>query len=713
MTNYDSIDFSPLEALSADEVVTRSIVRDVRLASGKVLALITLDNGRDHTRPNTLGPATLAALDETLTGLAKRASDGEIHAVGITGKSYILAAGADLSEVSKLPSREIALLIAQRGHQTLGRLSELGVPSFAFVNGLALGGGLEIALNSTYRTVDASAAAVALPEVFLGLIPGWGGAYLLPNLIGIENALEVVISNPLKQNRMLKPQQAFDLGIMDAIFPASSYLESSLRWADGVLSGSLKVSRKNEPGKMERLTKWPIAIKVARNMLENRIGTVPHSPYVALDLLDKAKSGTKAEGFAREDEALAGLIAGDQFAASMYAFDLVQKRAKRPVGAPDKALAKPVAKVGIIGAGLMASQFALLFVRKLQVPVLITDLDQARVDKGVAYIHDEIGKLEAKGRLDGDAANKLRSLVRGTTDKSEYADCDFVIEAVFEEVGVKQQVFAEIEAVVADDAILATNTSSLSVAEIGSKLKHPGRLVGFHFFNPVAVMPLIEIVRIDATTDAALSTAFVVAKGLGKNAVLTADAPGFVVNRLLAKVMGEAARAVYEGTPLLTVEKAFAPLGLPMSPFQLIDLVGWKVAAHVQDTMAAAFPDRYFASENFHQLAELPEVVEKDKNGKVTGWTKAAQKVLVTASSPVSEDEILNRVQTGLAQEMKIMLDEKVVPEVEDIDLCLILGAAWPFIDGGASPYLDRVGASESAFGSTFHQPPIRGIESQ
>jgi 3-hydroxyacyl-CoA dehydrogenase/enoyl-CoA hydratase/carnithine racemase len=713
MTNHDAIDFSPLEALSADEVVTHAIVRDVRLASGRTLALITLDNGRDHTRPNTLGPATLAELDGVLRGLSQRAAAGEIQAVGITGKSYILAAGADLSEVSKLPSREIAVLIAQRGHQVLGSLSELGVPSFAFVNGLALGGGLEIALNSTYRTVDASAAAIALPEVFLGLIPGWGGAYLLPNLIGIENALEVVISNPLKQNRMLKPQQAFDLGIMDAIFPASTYLESSLRWADGVLSGSVKVTRKNEPGKMERLTKWPIAIKVARNMLENRIGTVPRSPYVALDLLDKAKSGTKAEGFAREDEALADLIVGDQFAASMYAFDLVQKRAKRPVGAPDKALAKPVTKVGIIGAGLMASQFALLFVRKLQVPVLITDLDQARVDKGVAHIHDEIAKLEAKGRLDGDAANKLRSLIRGTTDKSEYADCDFVIEAVFEEVGVKQQVFAEIEAIIADDAILATNTSSLSVAEIGSKLKNPERLVGFHFFNPVAVMPLIEIVRTDATTDAALSTAFVVAKGLGKNAVLTADAPGFVVNRLLAKVMGEAARAVYEGTPLLTVEKAFAPLGLPMSPFQLIDLVGWKVAAHVQDTMAAAFPERYFASENFHQLAELPEVVEKDKNGKVTGWTKAAQKVLVTASSPVSEAQILTRVQTGLADEMKIMLDEGVVPEVEDIDLCLILGAGWPFIDGGASPYLDRVGASESAFGSTFHQPPIRGVESR
>ncbi|CAL4859707.1 3-hydroxyacyl-CoA dehydrogenase NAD-binding domain-containing protein [Microbacterium sp. MM2322] len=712
MTNYDQIDFSPLLSLSDSEVVTNSPVRDITLASGKVLALITLDNGRDHTRPNTLGPATLTALGATLDGLAARAAAGEIHAVGITGKQYILAAGADLSEVSNVGSVENARLIAQLGHHVLGKLSDLGVPSFAFVNGLALGGGLEIALNSTYRTVDASAPAIALPEVFLGIIPGWGGAYLLPNLIGIENALEVVISNPLKQNRVLKPQQAFDLGIMDAIFPASNYLEASLRWADGVLGGSVKVERKNTPGKIERLTKWPIAVKMARGMLESKIGTVPRSPYVALDLLDKAKSGTKAEGFAREDEALASLVTGDQFAASMYAFDLVQKRAKRPVGAPDKALAKKVTKVGVIGAGLMASQFALLFVRKLQVPVLITDLDQARVDKGVAYIHDEIGKLEAKGRLDGDAANRLRALVTGTTDKSAYADCDFVIEAVFEEVGVKQSVFAEIEAVVAEDAILATNTSSLSVEEIGAKLAHPERLVGFHFFNPVAVMPLIEVVKTPKTSDAALSTAFVVAKGLGKNAVLTADAPGFVVNRLLAKVMGEAARAVYEGTPVADVEKAFAPLGLPMGPFQLIDLVGWKVAAHVQDTMVGAFPERFYANENFHELAALDEVVEKDKGGRVTGFTKAAEKVArkATGSTPASAEEILRRVQDGLAHEIKLMLDEGVVPEVEDIDLCLILGAGWPFIDGGATPYLDREGASDRVFGDTFHHPPIRGI---
>ncbi len=713
MTNYDDIDFSALDALAEGEVVTHSLVRDIRLPSGKVLALITLDNGRDRTRPNTFGPTTLVELGETLDALAARAASGEIQAVGVTGKQYILAAGADLSDISRVPSKEVARLVAQLGHKVLGKLSTLGVPSFAFVNGLALGGGLEIALHSTYRTVDASAAAIALPEVFLGLIPGWGGAYLLPNLIGIENALEVIVSNPLKQNRVLRPEQAFGLGVVDAIFPASNYLENSLTWADRVLGGSVKVSRKNEPGKIERLTKWPIAIKMARNMLESRIGSVPKSPFVALDLLEAAKGGTPAEGFAREDEALAELIVGDQFAASMYAFDLVQKRAKRPVGAPDKRLAKRVTKVGIIGAGLMASQFALLFLRRLQVPVIITDLDQARVDKGLAYIRDEISTLEAKGRLDGDSANKLRALVHGTTDKREFADCDFVIEAVFEEVGVKQQVFAEIEPIIAEDAIMATNTSSLSVEEIGSKLAHPERLVGFHFFNPVAVMPLIEIVKTPLTNDAALSTAFVVAKGLGKNAVLTADAPGFVVNRLLAKVMGEAAHAIDMGTPIMTVEKAYAPIGLPMTPFQLIDLVGWKVAAHVQDTMASKFPERFFASDNFHRLAELSEVVEKDKSGKVTGWTKQAQKLLEVGKTPLSEAEILRRVQDGLAQEIKLMLDEGVVPEVEDIDLCLILGAAWPFIDGGASPYLDREGASERVFGGTFHTPKIVGIASR
>ncbi|MTE24080.1 3-hydroxyacyl-CoA dehydrogenase NAD-binding domain-containing protein [Microbacterium sp. ZXX196] len=710
MTDYDAIDFSGLEAASADEVVTHALVRDVPLASGRTLALITLHNGLDHKRPNTIGPLTLRELHDTLGGLRERAERGEIDAVGITGKPYIFAAGADLSQIQALTDPENALRIAQRGHQVLGQLGALPVPTFAFVNGLALGGGVEIALNATYRTIDASAAAIGLPEVFLGIIPGWGGSTLLPNLIGIENALEVVVSNPLKQNRTLKPQQAADMGMFDAIFSPARFLEDSLAWADGVLGGDIVVERPHAPGRIERATKWPIAIRVARSTLEQRIGLVPRSPYRALELLEKAAKGTIQEGFQREDEALADLITGDQFAASMYAFDLVQKRAKRPVGAPDSALARPVTRVGVIGAGLMASQFALLFLRRLQVPVIITDVSAERVERGLAGIRDEIAALQTKGRLDEDTANRLRSLISGTVDTADFAGCDFVIEAVFEETTVKQQVFRDVERHLDPEAILATNTSSLSVEEIGSVLAHPERLVGFHFFNPVAVMPLVEIVHTPRTSSAALSTAFVTAKALKKNAIGSADRPGFIVNRLLAKVMGEAARAVDKGTPLSEVERAFAPLGLPMGPFELIDLVGWKVAAHVQDTMARHFPDRFHASENLHRVADVSDPLERDRKGRVTGWSKAARQVVRTASTPAPAEEILRRVQDELAREIRIMLDEGVVPEVQDIDLALILGAGWPFIDGGATPYLDRTGASERAAGGTFHTPPIRGL---
>ncbi|GAA1505889.1 3-hydroxyacyl-CoA dehydrogenase/enoyl-CoA hydratase/carnithine racemase [Agromyces terreus] len=712
MTDYSTIDFDSLVALAGDdEVVTHSYVRDIRLPSGKILALVTLDNGRDHTRPNTLGAATLLEYASTLDALKARAAAGEIDAVAVTGKPFILAAGADLSKVAEIPDKETAKKFVQLGHHALSKLSEVGVPSFAFTNGLALGGGLEIGLHADYRTVDASAPALALPEVFLGLIPGWGGATILPNLIGIENALKVIIENPLKQNRTMKAQDAFDLGIADAIFPSVSYLEDSLKWADGVIGGTVKVKRPNEPGKLERLAKWDIAIKVARDMLAKRIGTVPQAPYAALDLMKAAKSGTRAEGFQREDEVLADLIAGDQLQASIYSFNLVQKRAKRPAGAPDKAIAKKVTKVGVLGAGYMASQLALLFVRRLRVPVVITDIDRARVDKGVAYIADEIDALLGKGRISPDEANRLKALVTGTTDKADFADCDWVIEAVFEELEIKQDVFAEVEQFISPEAVLATNTSSLSVEQIGAKLAHPERLVGFHFFTPVALMPLIEVVKTSRTDDATLSTAMVTAKNLKKNAVITADTPGFVVNRLLAVLLGEAMKAVDEGTSFETVDTAIAPLGLPMAPSVLLDLVGLKVGAHVLDTHHAAFPDRFYRSENLHRLADYGKLLDKDDKGKVKGFDKGALKIVAGGKSPRSTDEILVALQDGLAREIKLMLDDEVVAAAEDIDLCMILGAGFPFQMGGVTPYLDRVGASERVFGSTFHNPPVRGVE--
>jgi 3-hydroxyacyl-CoA dehydrogenase/enoyl-CoA hydratase/carnithine racemase len=705
MEKYDE-----LVAMSDDEVVTHSYVRDVPLSGGRTLALVTLDNGRDHTRPSTLGPVTLLEFAATLDALKSRVARGEIAGVAVTGKPFFLAAGADLSKVSAITSRAVGKQMAELGHDALGRLGALGVPSFVFINGLALGGGLEIGLNADYRTIDRNTPGVALPEVFLGIIPGWGGAWLLPNLIGIENALKVVIENPLKNNKMLTGQEAFELGIADAIFDSVSFLEQSIAWADGVIAGTTKVRRSNAPGKIERAVKWDLAIGIATKMLERRIGTVAKSPYRALELLKAAKNSEKKTGFAAEDEALADLISGDQFKASIYAFNLVQKRAKRPAGAPDRKLAKPVTKVGVIGAGLMASQFALLFVRRLKVPVVITDLDQARVDKGVAYIHNEIDALLDKKRISPDEANRLTALVTGTTDKADFADCDWVIEAVFEELEVKQDVFADVEKYISETAVLATNTSSLSVEQIGARLAHPERLVGFHFFNPVAVMPLVEVVKAPQTDEATLSTAMVTAAKLYKNAVITTDTPGFVVNRILAKVLGEAMHAVDTGTPFEVVEESTKPFGLPMTPFELLELVGLKVGAHVLDTHHAAFPDRFFESKNLHRLAELGHIFDRDSQGKITGIDTKARDIVAGGASPMTAEELRTRIEDGLADEVRRMLDSHVVEAAEDIDLCLILGAGYPFQMGGVTPYLDRVGASERVFHDTFHHPVIRGV---
>jgi len=692
-----------------DEVVTHSYVSDIKMPSGRTIALITLDNGKDHTRPNTLGPHTLLQFARKLDELKERAKKKEIHGVAVTGKPYFLAAGADLSHVQDIKERKIGRLIAELGHYSLEKLDQLGVPSFVFINGLALGGGLEIALNANYRTINETAPAVALPEVFIGLIPGWGGAYLLPNLIGIRNSLKVILENPLKQNRMLKPQEVLELGIADKMFGSARFLEESLAWADEVIGGK-KVKRKHEPGAVEKATMWGPAVAIARSTVEEKLGKVPLSPYLALDLIAAAKSGSKEAAFRREDDAIEELIASDQFRASIYAFNLVQKHAKKPSGAPDKALARKVSKVGVLGAGLMASQFALLFLRRLEVPVVITDVSQERIDKGIEYITSELDKLVEKGRLSQDNRNRYVGNLSGSLDYAAFADCDWVIEAVFEELKIKQEVFAKIEEVVSEECILATNTSSLSVDAMAKSLKHPGRLVGFHFFNPVAVMPLVEVVRAEKSSDEAVATAMEVATNLRKTAVITSDSAGFVVNRLLGYLLGEAMRAVDEGASFEEVASAIAPLGLPMNPFDLLELVGLKVGAHVLDSMHAFNKERFYASENLHKLAEHGKLLERDAKGKIKGYDKKAMEIVAGGKNARSAAEIFESVQVGLAKEVKLMLEEKVVQTPQDIDLCMIMGAAWPFHLGGITPYLDRSGASEKAFGGSFHEPMIIGV---
>jgi 3-hydroxyacyl-CoA dehydrogenase/enoyl-CoA hydratase/carnithine racemase len=677
------------------EVVTQAKLRFTAVPGlDKPAAIITLDNGFDHTKPNTMGPGGLASLDAAIS----EALAASPSFIAVTGKPYIFNVGADLTGVALVTERSQVVALEDLGHRVYARLRTTDVPTFAFVNGAAMGGGLELALNCRYRTLSAGASALALPEVGLGLIPGWTGSQLLPNLIGIVPAAQVIVQNPLMMNKMLKPKQAYEMGIADAYFEAADFLERSLEWAAGVVSGQIEVTRPE----IDRSEMWDAVIGFARMELDKKLHGASVAASRALDLLLLAKAGVTEEGLAAEREVLADLVMTQELRAGLYSFDLVQRRAKRPSGAPDKSLARPVTKVGVVGAGLMASQMALLFARRLEVPVVLTDLDQERVDKGVAYVQAEIDKAVAKGRMTQLKADKLRTLVSGSVDKSVFADADFVIEAVFEEMSVKKKVWAEIEPIVRPDCILATNTSSLSVTEMASDLAHPARLVGFHFFNPVAVMPLVEIVRTPSTDDTTLSTAFIVGKTLKKSCVLVKDAPAFVVNRILTRFFGEIYAAIDAGSPLDVANTAMDPLGLPMRPLELLQLVGPAVAAHVGSTLHKAYPDRFRASPSLEKIVAsgLPLMVDDEIN-------PAVAEVLQGGQSPLSSSEVRDRALTALAEEIRIMLDEGVVADSADIDLCLILGSGWPFYLGGITPYLDRTGISERVTGRRFAPPGV------
>jgi len=689
-----------------EEVITNSLVRDVDLApfgfKGS-LALITLDNGHDHTRPNTLGPQSLLALDAAISDALSR----KPAAIAITGKPFIFAAGADLSALSFLNKREQAVAIGKLGHDVFRRFDEAGIPTFAFINGLALGGGLEIGLHCNYRTL-ATTAFTALPEVFLGLVPGWGGATILPKLIGPERAVQVIIGNSLNNNTMMKSKDALALGVVDAVFEPADFLEKSVAFAARILNGSVKIDRQDystDPA-------WDSALAAGRAAALKKFGGAElASPTKALELIAAAKNNSRGTGFDAEDIALADLTMSDSLRASLYAFNVIQKKRKKVEGAPKPAVARKVARVGVVGAGLMASQLALLLLRNLKCPVVMTDIDQERADKGVAWVKNELAKLVEKKRMSAESAARLVPLISGSSDQSVFAGCDFVIEAIFEELSLKQELFKKLEKFVGPECVLATNTSSLSVQRMSEGLEHPERVVGFHFFNPVAVMPLLEIARTSHTDDATTATAVSIGKELKKTMIICKDAPGFVVNRLLTRFMGEITDAVDEGTDPQIADNAMRSIGFPMSPFELLGLVGPGVALHVAETLHENLGPRYRISPTMQAMVKegVKTFYIKNEDGTY-GANPAAVALVHKGDSPSTAEQVRLRALKALAEEARMMLDEGVVSTPAEIDLCMLMGAGWPMHLGGILPFLDREGISESVYGQRFHAPGIASL---
>ena len=661
---------------------------------GKI-AIVTMDNGQDYRRPNTFNEAALHSLSETLDGIAE---EKEVRGLLLTGKPYIFAAGADLTEVPFITTFEQGYQVGRLGHMVMKRILDLPLPTVAAINGVALGGGLEIALYCRYRTVHQSAQAIGFPECFLGLILGWGGCTLTTRLLGPEKALQLIIFNALNQNRMINGPTAFQLGLADRLYDGAEFLDESLQFLQDVIAGKVVVERAPLPveglkGLMEQ----------ARAFVDGRVHGAAPAPYRALELIAGACEWDLERGFEEENKALGDLIKSRQCKAAIYSFDLVNRYAKKLNVVPE-VKPKAVNKVGIIGAGLMASQLAHLFVYRLSVPVVMKDISQELVDKGCAFVHQELRRLVEKGRVGEGKARYLASLLKGTLDYRDFSECDLIIEAVFERMDVKQQVFGEAEPLLKPDAVLATNTSSLSVTEMAKDLQRPERVVGLHFFNPVAVMPLVEIVRAEQTNELTLATAFDLAAKLRKTGVPVKDAPAFLVNRLLVRMLVDCLSLVDEGASFQQVDEALQALGLPMAPFELLDLVGLPVACHVTETLHHAFgPERFPLNANLKRLVEAKKAAFYLRDGKdkrldpeVEGaWVRSSQK-------DFHLEEIQELVLSHLARETDLILREKVVGSSRDVDLAMILGAGWPFFMGGLTMYLDLVGITPRVLQKVF-----------
>jgi 3-hydroxyacyl-CoA dehydrogenase/enoyl-CoA hydratase/carnithine racemase len=691
------------------ERVTRALVRDVELPDGAgTLALVTLDNGLDATKPTTLGPRGLAEIERALRGLAVRAEAGEVAAVAVTGSPPVFAAGADLGVVAGLTDRAEARAVAELGHAALRLLGEMPVPTFAFVNGAAIGGGLELALHCTYRTVAGDVRALALPETRLGLVPGWGGCYLLPRLVGVSAALDVILRRALA-GRMTTAQEALAMGLVDRVVAPDRLLEESVAFVAEVLGG-LAVPRRP----LDDAETWARAVADARADLTRRLHGAARAPEWALDLVAAARDATPDEAYGAEDEALTELLVSPELEAGLYAQRITTRAARRrPV---EGGATREVRAVGVVGGGLMASQLAVLFAHRLGVPVAMREVDDERAAAGRERVRAEIAGLVRAGRLDETGADRLAASVTIGTDLSALAGADLVIEAVTEVMAVKQRVFAEVEELVPDDAVLATNTSALSVTQMGAALRHPERVVGLHFFNPVARMPLLEVVHTDATDAVTRATAFELASRLGKSPVAVRDRPGFVVNRLLLKLLGDVLACVEDGTPVAVADVALHPLGLPMSPFTLLQLVGPQVAAHVLGTLHEGLGERYRLSPGLDRLAatgrplmtrgpdgeDVPEAWVQEAFDEAAGRAPGT----VPADAPDAQG-VLEAVLAGLTKEIGELLDEQVVAGPEDVDVCMILGAGWPPHLGGITPYLDRTGWSTRLLGRRFR--PVAG----
>ena len=655
---------------------------------GKVAHLILDD---PDEKLNTLGQAMIEEIGQQLAALK---ADASVEAVVIrSGKASGFLAGANLNELQALSASKDPVKdgyeAAKAGQALMNLVEDLGKPTVAAVHGPALGGGCEITLACTARVAALDSARIGLPEIQLGILPGFGGSYRLPRLLTHATALPIILNST-----NLDARRALKAGLVDDVCPAQQLAEVAQALALSLLKPGTRqrlaaARHAKQPWMNRALEMGPLKAIVFRQarqgVLAKTHGAYP-APLKALEVI-QAHSADRAASLEREAQGLGQLLATDASRNLVRLFFLGQD-AKKQAGGVKGAT---VARVTVVGAGFMGSGIAIPLVTKAKLPTALKESNLEVLGKALKKIREHLGKAVAKRRLTPTEAAQQFNLLRPGAESADLACTDLVIEAVPEILGLKHKVFAELEAHVRPDAILASNTSTLPIGDIAAQAQRPERFVGMHFFSPAEVMPLVEVIPGPKTSPQAVATVVELTLKLGKTPVVVKDSPGFLVNRILLPYILEAVQMVDEGVPVERVEKAALRFGMPVGPIKLIGEVGVPVILHVFSILEQHFGD-HLPQPAWFKKKEFPDAFMRDAAGRMQVQAALIQGWVGKAAPGYSDQDIQDRLFLVMLNEGARALAEGLVPEPGLLDLAMIYGTGFPPYRGGLLREADRRG---------------------
>ncbi len=645
-------------------------------------------------KANKLSTPNMLRLFELLLEIEK---DQSIQAlVLISRKPTIFIAGADISEIQKMQSGNQTAEALMKLQAVFTYLEQLPIPSIAAIHGACMGGGTELSLACDYRMVsDGPETKIGLPEVLLGVLPGWGGTQRLPKLVGLETALDMILTG-----KTVDGKKAKKMGLADKVVPKENLEAKAIAWATELAKTKRKSAKSGPKSLLSKIPggKWLIFDQARKQVMSKTKGNYP-APLKIIETLKKTYGGSLEAGLKKEANAFVELVTTPESANLIHVYYL-QERTKKDKGTASGVAGKEVKRAGVLGAGVMGGGVAQLFAAK-NIPVRMKDITWDAIAKGYQAATKIFRKQVERKKMRKFEFDNAMARIEGTTTYSGFQQLDLVVEAVVENLDVKRLVFQELEGHTRADAILATNTSSLSVTQIASAAKDPKRVVGMHFFNPVDKMPLIEVIRGKETSDEAVATVFALSKKLGKTPIVVNDGPGFVVNRILAPYLNEAVYLLSEGISPSKMDKVIEGFGMPMGPCTLLDEIGLDVGAKVSKILFEAFGARM-------QPPALMEKVSQDKRyGKKTGkgiynYPGGKQQVdsglfgrigVQENNGAVSEEMIQKRCIYVMINEAARCVEDQLVRDVSDIDIGMIFGTGFAPFRGGLLRYADQVGA--------------------